>query len=195
MTIKYDTNGLVPAIIQDANTDQVLMLGYMNEEAVSETKSRGNVVFFSRSRQRLWEKGETSGNYLKFVSMSADCDEDALLIKAIPQGPTCHKGTTTCWGEGDKGALGFVAQLEGVIADRKLNPDENSYTTSLFEKGVPKIAQKVGEEATEVVIEAVKGDKERLISESADLLFHWLVLLRSQDLELADVVKELEKRH
>lgn len=184
---------MIPAIIQHALTNQVLMLGYMNEEALVTTKEKGKVTFYSRSKQRLWTKGETSGNFLHLVSIQEDCDNDTYLIKVIPHGVTCHKGTYTCFG--DQEPSGFLHELESVIQSRKQNPDEKSYTTSLFNKGTKKIAQKVGEEATEVILEAMDGRKDLLIEESSDLLYHFLVLLADQGLKLEDVEKKLMERH
>ncbi len=188
-------NGLIPAIVQDANTKTVLMLGYMNEEALQKTKETGLVTFFSRSRQTLWTKGETSGNYLKLVDILVDCDQDTLLVKAIPSGPVCHLGTDTCFAEENRSSLYFLQELESIIEERKDHPTEKSYTAHLFNKGIKKIAQKVGEEATEVVIDGVAGSDERLLEESADLLYHLLVLLRARDLSLEKVTDVLKKRH
>lgn len=192
---KIETNNseLIPAIIQHAQTNQVLMLGYMNEESLDKTKEEGKVTFFSRSKQRLWTKGETSGNFLKVVSIQEDCDNDTYLIKVIPVGETCHKGTYTCFGE--KEPAGFLRELQGVIQSRKENPSNKSYTTELFQKGTKKIAQKVGEEATEVILEAMDGKKDLLIEESSDLLYHLLVLLADQGLKLEDVETKLMERH
>ena len=184
---------LIPAIIQHANTNQVLMLGYMNEESLAKTKEEGKVTFYSRSKQRLWTKGETSSNFLNVVSIQEDCDNDTYLIKVIPEGETCHKGTYTCFGE--KEPAGFLHELEAVIQNRKINPDEKSYTASLFQKGTKKIAQKVGEEATEVILEAMDSKKDLLIEESSDLLYHFLVLLADQGLSLKDVEAKLMERH
>jgi phosphoribosyl-AMP cyclohydrolase / phosphoribosyl-ATP pyrophosphohydrolase len=186
-------DGLVPAIIQHYATKTVLMLGYMNEESLAKTQELGKVTFFSRSKNRLWAKGEESGNFLLLKSMEVDCDNDTLLIQAEPVGPTCHKGTDTCFG--NAGASGFVHQLQRIIEDRKANPSEKSYTTSLFEKGINKIAQKVGEEAVEVVIEAKDDNDELLLNESADLLFHYLVLLTAKGKSLEDVEAVLKARH
>lgn len=189
-------DGLVPAIIQDATTKNVLMLGYMNEEAFNKTKSTKQVTFFSRSKKRLWTKGEESGNFLSLVDIKIDCDNDTLLIQANPEGPTCHKGTDTCWGEDNLQSFGFLTELETIINDRKTNskPDE-SYVASLFEKGINKIAQKVGEEAVEVVIESKDSNSQLFLNESADLLFHYLILLRAKGFSLNDVVEILKKRH
>ncbi len=184
---------LIPAVIQHNETNQVLMLGYMNEESLAKTKQEGKVTFFSRSKQRLWTKGETSGNFLNVVSIQEDCDHDTYLIKVMPDGVTCHKGDYTCFG--DKEPSGFLHELQGVIQSRKDNPDEKSYTTSLFNKGTKKIAQKVGEEATEVILEAMDGKKDLLIEESADLLYHLLVLLTDQGVKLEDVETKLMERH
>ena len=188
-------NGLVPAIVQDAQTKTVLMLGYMNKEALTITQKTKKVTFFSRSKNRLWTKGEESGHFLTLVSVMADCDQDTLLILANPMGPTCHKGTDTCWGETNKPNYGFISALEALIADRKKNPSENSYVTSLFAKGINKIAQKVGEEAVETVIEAKDDNDDLFLSEGADLLFHWLILLQAKGYSLQDVVEILEQRH
>ena len=188
-------NGLVPAIVQDAQTKTVLMLGYMNKEALTITQKTKKVTFFSRSKNRLWTKGEESGHFLTLVSVMADCDQDTLLILANPMGPTCHKGTDTCRGEANKPNYGFISALEALIADRKKNPSEKSYVTSLFAKGINKIAQKVGEEAVETVIEAKDSNDDLFLNEGADLLFHWLILLQAKGYSLQDVVKILEQRH
>lgn len=189
----------MPVIIQDNITSQVLMLGYMNREALDKTQQEGLVTFFSRSKNRLWTKGETSGNTLQVTSITEDCDADALLIKVKPNGPTCHTGTTSCFGEEAAAkrtkAIQFIAQLEEVIQQRKANPAEGSYTNFLFEKGVNKIAQKVGEEAVETVIDAVAGELETMKGEAADLVYHLLVLLAATGLELKDVVAVLQERH
>ena len=188
--------GLIPAVIQDAKSDKVLMLGYMNQEALEKTEKEGVVTFFSRSKQRLWTKGETSDNFLHVVEILKDCDEDTLLIKVNPAGPTCHTGADTCWNEVNApGQAGWLNYLKAVIRERKNNPSEKSYTASLFEKGTNKIAQKVGEEAVEVVIEAKDQNHELFLDESADLLFHYLILLQAKGFKLTDVVKILEKRH
>ncbi|MEP5613092.1 MAG: bifunctional phosphoribosyl-AMP cyclohydrolase/phosphoribosyl-ATP diphosphatase HisIE [Cyclobacteriaceae bacterium] len=186
------TATLIPTIIQHAQTNQVLMLGYMNDESLAKTKDEGKVTFFSRSKQRLWTKGETSGNFLNVVSIQADCDQDTYLIKVLPEGETCHKGTYTCFGE--KESNGFLYELQGVINERKNNPSNKSYTTELFEKGTKKIAQKVGEEATEVILEAMDNKKDLLLEESSDLLYHFLVLLADQNLKLEDVEDKLMER-
>ncbi len=198
MKIDFDKykDGLVPAIIQDASTNKVLMLGYMNNEALDKTNNLGKVTFYSRSKQRLWTKGEESGNYLNLVDLLSDCDNDALLVKVNPSGPTCHKGTDTCWKEENKETFGFIYQLEHIIKDRKENSKlEDSYVASLFDKGINKIAQKVGEEAVEVVIEAKDTNNNLFLNESADLLFHYLILLQAKGFKLQDVIKELKKRH
>lgn len=196
MKIKYNSEGLIPAIIQDANTKTVLMLGYMNAEALKQTQETKKVTFYSRSKQRLWMKGEESGNVLNLVSISNDCDSDTLLIKVTPQGPTCHKGTDTCWQEDNTSNFGFLSTLENVISERVANKNTNkSYVASLFDKGINKIAQKVGEEAVETVIEAMDNNDELFLYESADLLFHYLMLLQAKGFTLKDIVKVLEKRH
>lgn len=190
----FGKQNLIPAIIQDAKTRVVLMLGYMNEDAYNKTLETNLITFFSRSKNRLWTKGETSGNHLKLIDYKVDCDNDTILMYAEPQGPTCHTGADTCWDEINTGAA-FLEELQYIIRDRKLNPSEQSYTTKLFNLGIAKIAQKVGEEAVETVIEAMKPDKELLKQESADLLFHLLVLLEASDTSLDDVVDVLKKRH
>ncbi|WP_435625615.1 bifunctional phosphoribosyl-AMP cyclohydrolase/phosphoribosyl-ATP diphosphatase HisIE [Flagellimonas sp.] len=191
-----NTDGLIPAIIQDASTKNVLMLGYMNEEALEITQSTGKVTFFSRSKQRLWTKGEESGNFLHLVDIKNDCDKDTLIIKVNPKGPTCHTGTDTCWGEDNAQEYGFLSKLEDIITSRKQNKeDEKSYVASLFRKGINKIAQKVGEEAVETVIEAKDDDDSLFLNESADLLFHYLILLTAKGFSLNDVVDVLEERH
>jgi phosphoribosyl-ATP pyrophosphohydrolase/phosphoribosyl-AMP cyclohydrolase len=190
--------GLVPAIIQDATTKNVLMLGYMNQEAYDKTISTKKVTFWSRSRHCLWTKGETSGNFLHLVDIKIDCDNDTLLVKAHPDGPTCHTGTDTCWGEENKmndNPLLFLSELQDFINRRKQEMPEGSYTTSLFTKGVNKIAQKVGEEALETVIEATNGTTEHLVYEASDLLYHLIVLLADKGLRIEDVAEELHKRH
>jgi len=188
-------NGLVPAIIQEPGSGKVLMTGFMNEEALSRTKETGKVTFFSRTRNTIWTKGETSGNFLLVKQIFEDCDNDTLLIYAQPTGPVCHTGDDTCFHEDPGPQLGFLSYLEKVIQSRKGQSPETSYTARLFEKGLPRIAQKVGEEAVETVIEAMKGDKEKFKEEAADLLYHLIVLLAQQELELKDVVKVLEGRH
>jgi len=196
MKITFDKNtGLVPAIIQDAQTKTVLMLGYMNQEAYEKTLETKKVTFFSRSKQRLWTKGEESGNFLNLIDIKNDCDQDTLLISVKPQGPTCHKGTDSCWAEANESQFGFLSTLEEVITSRKNNPSEASYVASLFNKGINKIAQKVGEEAVEVVIEAKDNDEKLFLDESADLLFHYLILLQAKGYTLKDVEKVLKDRH
>ena len=188
--------GLVPAIIQDAKTRKVLMLGFMNEEAYEKTIETKRVTFWSRSRQCLWTKGETSGNFLNMVSMQIDCDNDTLLIQVNPMGPTCHKGTYTCWGEeNDYNPILFLTELQDFINKRKEDMPEGSYTTALFNKGTKRIAQKVGEEALETVIEAVSGTNEKLVYEASDILYHLIVLLADKGLRIEDVAAELLKRH
>ncbi len=192
---KY-ADGLVPAIVQDANTKSVLMMGFMNQEAVDATLSQQKVTFFSRSKSRLWTKGEESGNFLNFISMAVDCDNDTLLIQANPVGPVCHNGTDTCWGSANfPSNTDFLNTLEGVIAQRKSAAADTSYVASLFAKGINKIAQKVGEEAVEVVIEAKDNNEKLFLDESADLLFHYLILLQAKGYTLSDVVKILSDRH
>lgn len=197
MTLDFNKmGGLVPAIIQDAKTKNVLMLGFMNEEAYKKTLETGKVTFWSRSRQCLWTKGETSGNFLHLISMKADCDNDTLLVEVKPDGPTCHKGTDTCWGEdNDYNPILFLTELQNFINKRHEEMPEGSYTTALFKKGTNRIAQKVGEEALETVIEAVRGDKEKLVYEASDILYHLVVLLADQGLRIEDVAAELLKRH
>ena len=188
--------GLVPAIIQDAKTKTVLMLGYMNKEAYDKTTKTGKVTFFSRSRQCLWTKGETSGNFLELVDIMVDCDNDTLLVKVNPTGPTCHKGTDTCWGEkNESNPLLFLTFLQDFINIRHEEMPEGSYTTSLFKDGVNRMAQKVGEEALEAVIEACNGTNGRLIYEGADMIYHLIVLLTSKGLRIEDLAKELQVRH
>ena len=188
-------HGLIPAIIQDAETKNVLMLGYMNEESLQKTIETQKVTFFSRSKQRLWTKGEESGNFLELVSIKNDCDGDTLLIQAKPVGPTCHTGAYTCWQEANSDNYGFISELEATIKSRRENSDsEKSYVASLFEKGINKIAQKVGEEAVEVVIEAKDDNDDLFLSESADLLFHYLILLQAKGFQLNDVVEVLKGR-
>ena len=188
--------GLVPAIIQDAKTKTVLMLGYMNQEALRKTQETGLVTFFSRSRQCLWTKGETSGNYLHLVDIKSDCDNDTLLVQAIPDGPTCHTGTDTCWGEENRpNPLLFLSELSDFIEQRHREMPEGSYTTSLFRDGLNRMAQKVGEEALELVIEATNGTNDRLIYEGSDMLYHLIVLLTSKGLRIEDMAAELMERH
>ena len=191
---KKDPNGLLPVIVQDVTTLRVLMLGYMNEEALKNTQSSGKVTFFSRSKQRLWTKGEESGDFLMFKSYKIDCDGDALLVYAEPMGPTCHTGKDTCWEEVNASEFSFVTQLEKVIENRKTEPTKESYVSSLFAKGVDKIAQKVGEEAVETVIEAIADREDLFMEEAADLFFHYLILLQSKGKSLKDIGVVLEKR-
>ncbi|HEU5290634.1 MAG TPA: bifunctional phosphoribosyl-AMP cyclohydrolase/phosphoribosyl-ATP diphosphatase HisIE [Cyclobacteriaceae bacterium] len=186
-------NGLVPCVIQDLNTSKVLMLGFMNEEAYMKTMHEKRVTFYSRSKQRLWTKGETSGNWMEVVEIKEDCDQDSLLIKVIPKGPVCHTGADTCFNE--RNNRWNLKSLEAIIADRKKNPTKDSYTSKLFESGINKIAQKVGEEAVELVIEAKDNNMDRFNNEAADLLFHYLVLLAAKNSTLDDVLKVLEGRH
>lgn len=197
MEIDFDKQGgLVPAIIQDSTTKNVLMLGYMNREAYDKTLETGKVTFWSRSRNRLWTKGETSGNYLNLVSINVDCDKDTLLVKVNPMGPTCHLGTDTCWGEkNDANPLLFLTNLQDFINKRHEEMPEGSYTTSLFKDGLNRMAQKVGEEALETVIEATNGTDERLIYEASDMFYHLIVLLASKGLRIEDIAKELQERH
>lgn len=197
MNIDFTKNadGLVPAIIQDASTKNVLMLGYMNQEAFEKTQKIGKVTFFSRTKGRLWTKGEESGNFLNLVDLKLDCDNDTLLIQVNPVGPTCHKGTDTCWSEANTASFGFISKLENVISERVENADTaNSYVAKLFQKGINKVAQKVGEEAVEVVIEAKDNNDELFLNESADLLFHYLMLLQAKGYRLNDVVDVLKAR-
>jgi len=205
--MKIDLNkngdGLTPAIIQDAQTKNVLMLGYMNQEALDKTQKTKKVTFYSRSKKRLWTKGEESGNFLNLVDIKNDCDQDTLLISVNPVGPTCHTGSDTCWDEENTASYGFLSQLEEVIKERKeeatkdssLRTTDNSYVVSLFENGINKIAQKVGEEAVETVIEAKDDNDELFLNESADLLFHYLILLQAKGFTLKDIEAELKKRH
>ena len=187
-------DGLLPAIIQDVNTRTVLMLGYMNEEALTKTQESGNVTFYSRTKKRLWTKGEESGNFLELVSIKEDCDQDSLLIQVKPKGPTCHKGSDTCWDSKNESSFGFLSELEATIKSRKENNNEESYVASLFRKGINKIAQKVGEEAIETVIEAKDDNEELFLNESADLLFHYMILLQAKGYTLTDIVSVLEGR-
>lgn len=203
MTLNFSKSSdqLIPAIIQDFNTNKVLMLGFMNEEALKQTQDTGKVTFFSRTKQRLWTKGETTGNFLMVKSIKADCDDDSLLIKVVPIGVVCHTGADTCWFEENipsldiNSNLQFIEHLAAIIKKRKLAPDELSYTSSLFKKGINKIAQKVGEEAVEIVIEAKDDNKELFLGEAADLLFHYLILLEAKNYSLNDVVEILKIRH
>ncbi|HEX7846348.1 MAG TPA: bifunctional phosphoribosyl-AMP cyclohydrolase/phosphoribosyl-ATP diphosphatase HisIE [Chitinophagaceae bacterium] len=189
---KY-ADGLVPAIIQDSITQKVLMLGFMNNEAFNSTKDSGRVTFFSRSKQRLWTKGETSGNFLSVNEILNDCDNDTLLIKATPAGPVCHTGADTCFNENNHAFS--LQKLEQTIRERKEHPTDKSYTSSLFEKGINKIAQKVGEEAVELVIESKDDNKEKFLNEAADLLYHYLVLLQAKNYQFTDVIAILKERH
>ncbi|MDB2607008.1 bifunctional phosphoribosyl-AMP cyclohydrolase/phosphoribosyl-ATP diphosphatase HisIE [Zobellia sp.] len=198
MNIDFNKNGdgLVPAIIQDAVTKNVLMLGYMNQEAFDKTEATKKVTFYSRSKKRLWTKGEESGNFLELVALKNDCDNDTLLISVKPVGPTCHTGTDTCWNEENVSNFGFFSQLEDVIKQRREASDSStSYVASLFEKGINKIAQKVGEEAVETVIEAMDDNDDLFLYESSDLLFHYLILLQAKGFTLKDIEAELVKRH
>jgi phosphoribosyl-ATP pyrophosphohydrolase/phosphoribosyl-AMP cyclohydrolase len=192
------TDGLVPAIVQDADTGAVLMMAYMNREALEQTLSRGRAVFFSRSKQRLWEKGETSGHTLEVTSVALDCDADTLLVMARPRGPACHNGTVTCFGNEPRSAaesIGFLARLEGVITQRASETPDASYTAKLLAKGLNKVAQKVGEEGVETALAGASESSEKLVDEAADLLFHLLVLLRARDIPLRQVIATLESRH
>ncbi|MBK7306823.1 MAG: bifunctional phosphoribosyl-AMP cyclohydrolase/phosphoribosyl-ATP diphosphatase HisIE [Chitinophagaceae bacterium] len=194
VNFKKYSNGLVPAVIQDAETEKVLMLGFMNESALNKTNELQQVTFFSRSKNRLWTKGEESGNYLFVKEIKVDCDQDTLWIKVDPAGPVCHTGADTCWNEKNV-SDNFLEKLENIIAERKNNPDEKSYTSSLFEKGINKIAQKVGEEAVELIIEAKDDQVDLFKGEAADLLFHYLILLQAKGFKLNDIIKVLESRH
>ena len=196
MELNFSKNkdGLIPVIIQDSISKTVLMLGYMNDEAVRKTKKTGNVTFYSRTKKRLWTKGEESGNFLRLVNMKVDCDNDTILIYVKPEGPTCHLGTDSCWGEKNLSKFGYLSQLEEIIAERKKDDKKNSYVASLFREGINKIAQKVGEEATETIIEAKDENKELFLNESADLLFHYLILLQAKGFRLSDVEKVLLTR-
>ncbi|MGJ8732487.1 bifunctional phosphoribosyl-AMP cyclohydrolase/phosphoribosyl-ATP diphosphatase HisIE [Cellulophaga fucicola] len=198
MTIDFtkSTDGLIPAIIQDAITKNVLMLGYMNQEAVDKTNETKKVTFYSRSKNRLWTKGEESGNFLNLVDIKVDCDNDSLLITVNPVGPTCHTGTDTCWKEDNTNSYGFLSKLEDIITDRKDNPEnKDSYVASLYRDGINKVAQKVGEEAVEVVIEAMDSNDHLFKEESADLLFHYLILLQAKGYKLNDIVTVLKTRN
>ncbi|WP_274025113.1 bifunctional phosphoribosyl-AMP cyclohydrolase/phosphoribosyl-ATP diphosphatase HisIE [Vibrio parahaemolyticus] len=190
-------DGLVPAIVQDFQSSQVLMMGYMNQDALAKTGETGQVTFFSRTKERLWTKGETSGNVLQLVNISLDCDNDTLLVRVNPIGPTCHTGTTTCW-EGDaqeESQMVWLHQLEQLLAARKSADPDSSYTASLYARGTKRISQKVGEEGVEVALAATSGDKAELVCESADLIYHLLVLLQDQGLSMNDVVNKLKERH
>ncbi|OKZ17071.1 MAG: bifunctional phosphoribosyl-AMP cyclohydrolase/phosphoribosyl-ATP diphosphatase [Bacteroides sp. 43_108] len=196
MTLDFDKmDGLVPAIIQDSRTLKVLMLGFMNKEAYEKTVETGKVTFWSRTKQRLWTKGETSGNTLTVVDIKADCDNDTLLIKAIPAGPVCHTGSDTCWDEKNQNPIMFLSELQRFIEKRHEEMPEGSYTTSLFKSGCGRMAQKVGEEAIESVIEAMANNNERLIYEASDMIYHLIVLLTSKGLKIEDLAQELQKRH
>lgn len=198
MKVAFDKypDGLVPTIIQDVSTKNVLMLGYMNEEALQKTQETKMVTFYSRSKKRLWTKGEESGNFLNLVAIKNDCDQDTLLISVNPEGPTCHKGSDTCWNEKNDSNFGFLSQLEKVIEQRRTGGESSSsYVASLFEKGINTMAQKVGEEAVETIIEAKDDNDELFINESADLLFHYLILLQAKGFSLKDIEVELKKRH
>jgi len=198
MDIDFNKNkdGLVPAIIQDATTKNVLMLGYMNEDALNKTLQTKLVTFFSRTKNRLWTKGEESGNTLNLVKIKLDCDKDTLLVQVNPKGPTCHKGTDTCWNEENTSNYGFFSTLERIITERIENKDtQNSYVASLFAKGINKVAQKVGEEAVETVIEAMDNNEELFLYESADLFFHYLMLLQAKGFTLKDIEAQLKSRH
>ncbi len=196
MTLDFDKmDGLVPAIIQDSRTLKVLMLGFMNKEAYDKTVETGKVTFWSRTKQRLWTKGETSGNTLTVVDIKADCDNDTLLIKAIPAGPVCHTGSDTCWDEKNQNPIMFLSELQRFIEKRHEEMPEGSYTTSLFKSGCGRMAQKVGEEAIESVIEAMANNNERLIYEASDMVYHLIVLLTSKGLKIEDLAQELQKRH
>lgn len=196
MELDFDKmNGLIPAIVQDNYTQKVLMLGFMNKEAYDKTMETGKVTFFSRTKNRLWTKGEESGNFLNVVSVKADCDSDTLLIMVHPEGPVCHKGTDTCWGEKNEQDIMFLKELQDFIDKRHEEMPEKSYTTSLFKSGVNKMAQKVGEEAVETVIEACNGTDERLIYEGADLIYHLIVLLTAKGYRIEDLARELKERH
>ncbi|MDR1437373.1 MAG: bifunctional phosphoribosyl-AMP cyclohydrolase/phosphoribosyl-ATP diphosphatase HisIE [Candidatus Symbiothrix sp.] len=196
MQLNFDkAGGLIPAIIQDNQTGKVLMLGFMNEEALAKTYDLGKVTFFSRTRNRLWTKGEESGHFLQVVSITEDCDQDTLLIKVNPAGPVCHTGKDTCFGEKNEEDILFLKYLQDFIVDRRQKMPENSYTTSLFNKGIGRIAQKVGEEAVETVIEALSNNDERLLYEGSDLLYHLIVLLTYKGYRIEDLANELKKRH
>ena len=192
--LKFDEKGLIPAIVQDANTGVVLMQAYMNRESLEETLKSGKVCFFSRSRQKLWTKGEESGNFLYLKTILADCDNDSLLVKAVPAGPTCHTGTGTCWGEVNREA-DFLFFLQRYLQKRKDDSPEISYTARLIQKGINKVAQKVGEEAVELVIEAKDDNEDLFLNEAADLMYHYIVLLIAKGYGLEDVIKVLEGRH
>ena len=196
MELNFSKNkdGLIPVIIQDSISMTFLMLVYMNDESIRKTKKTGNVTFYSRTKKRLWTKGEESGNFLRLVNMKVDCDNDTILIYVKPEGPTCHLGTDSCWGEKNLSKFGYLSQLEEIIAERKKDDKKNSYVASLFREGINKIAQKVGEEATETIIEAKDENKQFFLNESADLLFHYLILLQAKGFRLSDVEKVLLTR-
>jgi phosphoribosyl-ATP pyrophosphohydrolase/phosphoribosyl-AMP cyclohydrolase len=194
VTFSKSSNGLIPAIIQDHVTRKVLMQGYMNQEAFDKTISSGKITFYSRSKNRLWTKGEESGNFLEYISYAIDCDGDSLLFQVEPLGPTCHTGADTCWNEQNQ-SDDFLVLLENIIESRKISGDESSYVKSLIEKGINKVAQKVGEEAVELVIEAKDNDSEKFLNEAADLLFHYLLLLNIKGYNLQDIKEILHKRH
>jgi phosphoribosyl-ATP pyrophosphohydrolase/phosphoribosyl-AMP cyclohydrolase len=197
MNLDFSKNadGLIPAIVQDADTLSVLMLAFMNKEAFDKTLEEKKVTFYSRSRKKLWTKGETSGNFLELVSIKVDCDNDTLLIKARPKGPTCHTGSDTCFGETNHSNIDFLYYLENVINNRKTQPVPGSYTNKLFDKGINKVAQKVGEEAVELIIEAKDSNENLFLGEAADLMYHYLVLLAAKGYKLNDVIHVLEGRH
>ncbi len=195
LNFKKYPDGLIPAIVQDDLSRKVLMLGYMNRQAVERTLSTRKVCFYSRSKQRLWTKGEESGNFLTLISMKEDCDQDALLVKAQPSGPVCHLGTDTCWAEENQANLHFLSHLTQVIEERKHQPDKKSYVSGLLQKPVKKVAQKVGEEAVETILESETGTKEDYLNENADLLFHQMVLLAKNGYQLEDAIRVLQKRH
>jgi len=188
-------SGLIPAVIQDERTNKVLMVGFMNEEALEKTQTTGKVTFFSRTKNRLWTKGEESGNFLNVMSITEDCDCDTLLIKVHPEGPVCHTGSDTCFQEKNEEGLSFLKYLQDFIVRRRMEMPENSYTTSLFREGIERMAQKVGEEAVETIIEAIKGDDERLLYEASDLLYHLIVLLTYKGYRIEDTINELKRRH
>jgi phosphoribosyl-ATP pyrophosphohydrolase/phosphoribosyl-AMP cyclohydrolase len=188
-------DGLMPAVVQHAGSGRVLMLGYMNDEALDRTRATGRVTFFSRTKQRLWTKGETSGHFLELVRLRADCDGDALLVEAVPRGPVCHRGTDTCFGDDYAPPVGFLDRLERVIGARRGDDPESSYTARLLESGIQRCAQKVGEEGVEVALAAVAGNRDELVDEAADLLYHLLVVLGAAEVSLESVLEELQRRH
>lgn len=195
MEIQYNLDGLVPAIVQDTHTGRVLMMAWMNAEAIERTRATGLVTFYSRSRKVLWTKGETSGNTLRLVSIETDCDGDTLLVKAIPTGPACHTGADTCWGERNDRSLAFLVELEDILTERTAAPAGESYTRRLLDAGAPKVGQKVGEEAVETVVAALAESDDRLVDEAADLVYHLAVLLRTRGLSLEHVSERLAERH